>query len=76
MLATFFSYDLGRGTPKLKPKIIRGAKDFWTRDKDVDEAYQSELSNYLGHFIKAYVDKSSLPCLTKDKYVDSYLYNN
>lgn len=75
-LATLFSYDLGRGTPKLKPKIIRGAKDFWTRDKDVDEAYQSELSNYLGHFIKAYVDKSSFPCLSKDKYGDSLLYKN
>lgn len=75
-LATLFSFDLGRGTPRLKPKIIRGAKDFWTRDKDVDEAYQSELSNYLGHFIKAYVDKNSFPCLSKDKYGDSLLYKN
>jgi len=75
-LSTIFSFDLGRGTPKLKPKIIRGAKDFWTRDKDVDEAYVSELSNFLGHFIRAYVDKTAFPCLSKDKYGDSLLYKN
>ena len=75
-LFPLFSFDLGRGTPRLKPKIIRGAKDYWTRDKDVEEAYHSELSNYLGHFIKAYVDKTSLPCLSKDKYGDSLLYKN
>lgn len=75
-LFPLFSFDLGRGTPRLKPKIIRGAKDYWTRDKDVEEAYHSELSNYLGHFIKAYVDKTYLPCLSKDKYGDSLLYKN
>lgn len=75
-LSTLFSFDLGRGTPRLKPKIIRGAKDFWTRDKDVDEAYHSELSNYLGHFINAYVNNSAFPCLSKDKYGDSLLYKN
>lgn len=75
-LSPLFSFDLGRGTPRLKPKIIRGAKDYWTRDKDVEEAYHSELSNYLGHFIKAYVDKTSFPCLSKDKYGDSLLYKN
>ena len=30
-LINIFSFDLGRGKPKLKPKIIRGEKDFWTR---------------------------------------------
>ncbi len=76
-LATLFSFDLGRGTPRLKPKIIRGAKDFWTRDKDVDEAYKSELSNYLGCFIKAYENhQTPLPNLSKDKFGDSLLYKN
>ena len=56
-LIKVFSFDLGRGKPKLKPKIIRGAKDYWTREDDVDVAYKSELANYLGHFIKAYDDK-------------------
>lgn len=75
-LASVFSFDLGRGTPRLKPKIIRGAKDYWTRSDDVDTAYNSELSNYLGHFIKAYSDKTSFPCLTKEKYGNTLLYQN
>ena len=75
-LAPIFSFDLGRGTPRLKPKIIRGAKDYWTRTDDVDTAYKSELSNYLGHFIKAYTDKTPFPCLTKDKYGNTLLYQN
>lgn len=75
-LASVFSFDLGRGTPRLKPKIIRGAKDYWTRTDDVDTAYKSELSNYLGHFIKAYSEKDSLPCLTREKYGNTLLYQN
>ena len=82
-LANVFSFDLQRGKPRLKPKIVRGAKDYWTRDKDVDIAYTSELSNYLGHFIKAYVEirsntesSTTLPCLSKDKYGDTLLYKN
>ena len=69
-----FSFDLGRGTPRLKPKIIRGAKDYWTKTDEVDIAYKSELSNFLGHFIKAYSDKTSFPCLTKEKYGNTLLY--
>ena len=75
-LATIFSFDLGRGTPRLKPKIIRGAKDYWTRTDEVDVAYKSELSNYLGHFIKAYTDNTAFPCLTKEKYGNTLLYQN
>lgn len=75
-LASVFSFDLGRGTPRLKPKIIRGAKDYWTRTDDVDTAYKSELSNYLGHFIKAYSEKDTLPCLTREKYGNTLLYQN
>lgn len=75
-LASIFSFDLGRGTPRLKPKIVRGAKDYWTRADDVDTAYKSELSNYLGHFIKAYSDKTSFPCLMKEKYGNTLLYQN
>jgi uncharacterized protein with ParB-like and HNH nuclease domain len=75
-LATIFSFDLGRGTPRLKPKIVRGAKDYWTRDHDVDTAYKSELSNYLGHFIKAYTDKNAFPCLSKEKFGNTLLYQN
>lgn len=76
-LIPIFSFDLVRGTPRLKPKIIRGAKDYWTRTDDVDSAYRSELSNYLGHFIKAYDEKNNkFPCLTKEKYGKTLLYQN
>lgn len=75
-LAPIFSFDLGRGTPRLKPKIVRGAKDYWTKTNDVDVAYKSELSNFLGHFIKAYSDKTPFPCLTKEKYGNTLLYQN
>ena len=75
-LAVIFSFDLGRGNPRLKPKIIRGAKDYWTREDSVDKAYQSELSNYLGHFIDAYSENKTLPCLSKEKYGNTLLYQN
>lgn len=75
-LTTIFSFDLGRGVPRLKPKIIRGAKDYWTRTDDVNNAYKSELSNYLGHFIKAYCDNTAFPCLTKEKYGNTLFYQN
>lgn len=75
-LLPIFSFDLGRGKPRLKPKIARGAKDYWTRDHDVDTAYKSELSNYLGHFIKAYDEKANYPCLSKEKYGNTLLYKN
>lgn len=74
-LTSVFSFDLGRGTPRLKPKIIRGAKDYWTKSEEVDTAYKSELSNYIGHFIRAYSDGTQLPCLSK-KYGNTLLYQN
>jgi uncharacterized protein with ParB-like and HNH nuclease domain len=75
-LSATYSFDLMRGTPRFKPKIVRGAKDYWTRDHDVDTAYKSELSNYLGHFIKAYTDKTAFPCLSKEKFGNTLLYQN
>lgn len=75
-LVTIFSFDLGRGKPTLKPKIARGAQDYWTRQDSVDTAYKSELSNYLGHFIEAYTNNTSLPCLSKERYGATLLYKN
>lgn len=75
-LEKIFSFDLGRGKPKLKPKIARGAEDYWTREDSVDIAYKSELSNYLGHFIEAYTSGENLPCLSKDRYGNTLLYKN
>ncbi len=53
-LKSLFSLDLGRGTPTLKPKIIRGNKDQWTLVNGI-EKYNSEVSSYLAHFINAVV---------------------
>lgn len=75
-LCKVFSFDLGRGKPSLKPKIVRGAKDYWTRENSENDAYKSELANYLGRFIKAYCDKTSFPCLTKESSKNSLLYQN
>ena len=64
-LLSIYSWDLGRGTPPLKPKIIRGAKDYWTRADDIDVAYKSELSNYLARFIAAQVNSDiNLPSIS------------
>ena len=75
-LSSIFSFDLGRGEPRLKPKIVRGAKDYWTRKDSVETAYKSELANYLGHFIQAYVDNAAFPCLSKEKYGNTLFYQN
>ena len=75
-LCKVFSFDLGRGKPSLKPKIVRGAKDYWTRENSENDAYKSELAIYLGRFIKAYCDKTSFPCLTKEGSKNSLLYQN
>lgn len=49
-----FSFDLGRGKPKIKPKIIRGAMDYWVREGNLEKAYKSDLASYLGNFIEDY----------------------
>ena len=51
-------------------------QDYWTRQDSVDTAYKSELSNYLGHFIEAYTNNTSLPCLSKERYGATLLYKN
>ncbi|MCQ2201735.1 MAG: DUF262 domain-containing HNH endonuclease family protein [Bacteroidales bacterium] len=75
-LKPLFCFDLQRGTPKLKPKVIRGAIDYWTRDRGVDEAYKSPLSNYLGNFIKAYCDGTALPIVPKQSEGNNLLHKN
>lgn len=76
-LKWLFSFDLGRGKPTLKPKIIRGAKDYWVRDDKIDEAYTSELSNYLAHFIQDFVNQNPLPGVPKgNNGTSSLLYQN
>ena len=80
-IVPLFSFDLGRGTPNLKPKIIRGSIDHWTRDGLINVAYKSELSNYLASFIKVYCDtqgleKKEYPNVNKPTSGSSLLYKN
>lgn len=77
-LLTIFAFDLRRGTPRWKPKIIRGQSDYWTRDDNEDTAYTSELSNYLAHFIKAHIANEQYPSLSvrQHKFYDTSVYKN
>ena len=77
-LLTIFAFDLRRGTPRWKPKIIRGQSDYWTRDDAEDTAYTSELSNYLAHFIKAHLSNEPYPSLSirQHRFYDTSVYKN
>lgn len=67
-LINVFSFDLGRGNPSRKPKIIRGNQDYWTRDGSVDNAYKSPLANYLGSVIESIFTNKEYPKASKDKH--------
>lgn len=79
-LLNVFAFDLRRGNPRWKPKIIRGQSDYWTRDDSEDTAYTSELSNYLAHFIKAHLSKEPIPypvlSLRQHRFYDTSVYKN
>ncbi len=51
-LREMFSTDLNRGTPTLKPIIIRGAEDQWVFDGS-DDSYASPIAHYLAKVIRA-----------------------
>jgi hypothetical protein len=53
-LLEIFSFDLGRGNPQRKPKIIRGSIDRWTLVGSRVENYKSDLASYLAECIEAY----------------------
>jgi hypothetical protein len=74
-LIVIFSLDLGRGTPRRKPKIIRGQKDKWTRDGQVNDNYFSPIANYLGSFITAITNDSEYPVLDKEKLGQNIVQN-
>ena len=75
-LIDIFSFDLNRGNPPRKPKIIRGNKDFWTRDKSVEEAYKSPVANYLGAFIEAHFsEEKNYPKVSREQH-GKILYQN
>lgn len=71
-LMDIISFDLRRGTPTLKPKIIRGGTDYWTFDDNIDVAYVSEFASYQAQFIKAYTESGvEFPSFETDGYYKS-----
>ncbi|PMD95682.1 hypothetical protein BWI97_13855 [Siphonobacter sp. BAB-5405] len=59
-LLEIYSLDLRRGTPRHKPKIIRGQDDRWTRDGAIVGNYKSPIAKYLGTFIEEVVQKKEI----------------
>lgn len=58
-LLSLFALDMKSGTPSLKPKIIRAQDDTWTFDGN-DDAYKSEVANYLAVYIRS-LSQPTLP---------------
>ena len=57
-LKAVFTVDLERGTPSIKPIVIRGSEDMWTLDGN-DSLYVSDVSNYLANVIRAIQDDNT-----------------
>lgn len=68
-LLDILSVDLRRGTPKYKPKIIRGSIDYWTKEKAISEAYRSPIARFLGDTISAIIDPNNTAYPTPKKEV-------
>ena len=51
-LVNVFSYNLERGTPFQKPKIIRGHDDQWVKNGLIETNYRSKVAEYLATFIE------------------------
>jgi len=58
-LVEIVSFDLLRGKPQLKPKVIRGGIDYWTAEDSIDDAYKSDLAHYEALFINAYIESKT-----------------
>lgn len=60
-LKDIFSVDLKRGTPPVKPKIIRGSIDKWVMTEASNESYKSSVSYYLFQFIEHFFRNGEVP---------------
>ena len=56
-LSKVFSIDLGRGQPKIKPKVIRGKDDKWILSGPVTN-YQSPVAAFIAAFIESITNTS------------------
>jgi hypothetical protein len=70
-LIEVFSLDLKRGTPRRKPKIIRGNKDTWTEDRNIADCYTSPISKYLSEYIEYVFNNGNEPIPNKKNNVGS-----
>ena len=52
-LLSIFSLDLGKGRIPLKPQIIRGQLDRWTKDGNVEDNYKSSVSNLVARYLES-----------------------
>ena len=58
-LMDIVSFDLLRGKPQLKPKVIRGGIDYWTSEDDINIAYVSDIAHYEAELINAFLESKS-----------------
>ncbi|WP_423147923.1 GmrSD restriction endonuclease domain-containing protein [Rubrolithibacter danxiaensis] len=65
-LKDVFAVDLKRGTPTLKPKIIRGSVDKWIMSETQNESYRSTVSRYLFEFIDHFLRGKEYPKFDKE----------
>lgn len=73
-LRELYALNLKRGTPELKPKVIRGQDDTWTFNGP-DDFYKSSVANYLARYIRYLDEREGEPPKPKDKLVRSNLSN-
>ncbi|NTU50170.1 MAG: DUF262 domain-containing protein [Desulfobulbaceae bacterium] len=76
-LSKVFSIDLGRGQPKIKPKVIRGKDDKWILSGPATN-YQSPVAAFIAAFIESITNSAnekpiSYPAFPKDSLVGKNL---
>lgn len=64
-LMGIFTVDLGVRNESKKPKIIRENEDQWTRTKTYDDAYKSNISNYIASVIDSIYKNKEYPTIEK-----------
>jgi uncharacterized protein with ParB-like and HNH nuclease domain len=73
-LVNIFAVDLKRGTPTLKPKIIRGNEDKWVFEEKTNTSYISNVSKHLFTYIDHINNKKSyVPKFKNENKVDENL---
>jgi uncharacterized protein with ParB-like and HNH nuclease domain len=74
-LIVIFSFDLRRGKPNRKPKIIREQKDKWIREGNIEDNYTSPIARYLACYIDAVEYNKEAPQPDKDKFGNNIAEN-